>query len=52
MYEHLSEATLLSLALKELAGQLPNIGTLVITPDMLTSAIGSILSGGGGGEQG
>lgn len=44
VYRDLGEATLLGLALKELAGQLPNIGTLVITPDLLTSALGRLLS--------
>jgi hypothetical protein len=46
VYRDLGEATLLGLALKELAGQLPNIGTLVITPDMLTSALGRLVGAG------
>lgn len=50
VYRDLGEATLLGLALKELAGQLPNIGTLVITPDMLTSALGRLVGAGDGGR--
>jgi regulator of protease activity HflC (stomatin/prohibitin superfamily) len=46
VYRDLGEATLLGLALKDLAGQLPNIGTLVITPDLLTSALGRLVTSG------
>lgn len=38
-YRELELATLLGLALKELAGNLPNIGTLMVTPDLLTPAL-------------
>jgi hypothetical protein len=34
-----------------MAGQLPNIGTLVITPDMLTSALGRFVGAGVGEER-
>ncbi len=38
-YAELSEATMLGLALKELAGNIPNIDTLVLAPDMLASLL-------------
>jgi regulator of protease activity HflC (stomatin/prohibitin superfamily) len=50
-YRDVGEATLLGLALKDMAGQLPNIGTLVITPDMLTSALGRFVGAGVGEER-
>lgn len=34
-YEQLTPATVLALAVQELAGQLPQIGTLVLSPDLL-----------------
>jgi regulator of protease activity HflC (stomatin/prohibitin superfamily) len=34
-YQHLPPATVLALALQDLAGQLPQIGTLVLSPDLL-----------------
>lgn len=34
-YQHLPPATVLALALQEVAGQLPQIGTLVVSPDLL-----------------
>ncbi len=34
-YQHLPPATILALGLQELAGQLPQIGTLVLSPDLL-----------------
>ena len=55
-YRDLEAATLLGLALKELAGSLPRIGSLSITPDLLTPLLAR-LGGGpaaagalGGGE--
>lgn len=39
-YAALSDATILGLAVKDLAGSLPDISTLVITPDLLTSLVG------------
>ena len=36
-YRDLEQATLLGLALKELAGNLPNINNLTLTPDLLTT---------------
>jgi regulator of protease activity HflC (stomatin/prohibitin superfamily) len=38
-YQGLPEATLLGLALKELAGSLPQIGSLVVTPDLLAPVL-------------
>ncbi|HSK95613.1 MAG TPA: hypothetical protein VK891_03270, partial [Euzebyales bacterium] len=35
-YRDIAPATLLGLALRELAGRLPDIGTLNLTPDLLT----------------
>ncbi|WP_380173103.1 SPFH domain-containing protein [Kineococcus sp. DHX-1] len=34
---------LLTLALREFAGQLPNVGTLVLTPDVLTGALAKLV---------
>jgi regulator of protease activity HflC (stomatin/prohibitin superfamily) len=48
-YRELSEATLLGLALKEAAGNLPAIGNLVLTPELITpllARLGSIPSAG------
>ncbi|MFT4299200.1 MAG: SPFH domain-containing protein [Aeromicrobium sp.] len=39
VYRDLPEAVLLGLALKELAAHLPNIETLVLTPDLLSNAL-------------
>src|SRR5487761_954830 len=38
-YRDLPDATLLGLTIKELAGSLPQIGTIVLTPDLLTSLL-------------
>ncbi len=38
-YRDLEQATLLGLALKELAGNLPNINNLTLTPDLLTNLL-------------
>jgi regulator of protease activity HflC (stomatin/prohibitin superfamily) len=38
-YREVSEATLLGLTLKELAGSLPSIQTLVLSPDVVTTAL-------------
>jgi regulator of protease activity HflC (stomatin/prohibitin superfamily) len=38
-YRQLDQATLLGLALKELARNLPNIGNLTVTPDLLTPVL-------------
>ena len=49
-YQHLPPATVLALSLQELAGQLPQIGTLVLSPDMLQpllAQLGSTAVGGG-----
>jgi hypothetical protein len=47
-YRDVQAATLLALAAKELAGHLPEIGSLIVTPDLLTSLLAR-LSGGGDG---
>jgi uncharacterized membrane protein YqiK len=44
-YRDLEQATLLGLALKELAGNLPEIGTLNITPDLLTGFLARLTAG-------
>ncbi len=41
-YQHLPPATVLALALQELAGQLPQIGTLVLSPDLLAPALAKL----------
>ncbi len=38
-YRELEQATLLGLALRELAGNLPNITNLTVTPDLLTPVL-------------
>lgn len=47
-YRDLDTQTLLALALRELAGQLPQIGTLNLAPDLLTTALGKLTAGAGG----
>ena len=49
-YRDLPEATLLGLAVKELAASLPQIGTLVLTPDLLTPLLTRLATGTGGSE--
>jgi hypothetical protein len=44
-YAALPPATLLALAAKELAGQLPQIGSLVVTPDLLAPLLSRLVSG-------
>lgn len=44
-YRDLTEATLLGLAVKELAGNLPAIENLVLTPDLLTSIAAKLRNG-------
>lgn len=41
-YRDLSEATLLGLAMKELAGNLPQIGNLTLTPDLLAPVLAKL----------
>jgi regulator of protease activity HflC (stomatin/prohibitin superfamily) len=41
-YRDLPEAVLMSLALKELAGNLPMIESLVLTPDLVTKALAGL----------
>ncbi len=38
-------ATVFALAMKEFAGQLPEIGTINLTPDLITQAIGMLAEG-------
>jgi regulator of protease activity HflC (stomatin/prohibitin superfamily) len=49
-YAELGEATIVGLALKELAGNLPAIDTLVVAPDMLSSLAARLGLGAPGGE--
>lgn len=44
-YAELGEATIIGLAIKELAGNLPNIDTLVIAPDMLSTLVNRLSFG-------
>jgi regulator of protease activity HflC (stomatin/prohibitin superfamily) len=41
-YREVQAATLFGLAFKELAGNLPTIGTLNVTPDLLTTLVGNL----------
>jgi len=55
-YRDLPQPTLLALAAKDLAGGLPQIGTLVLAPDLLASLMSRLTAGGpavtdGAGEQ-
>jgi len=45
-YRDLEAATILGLAVKELAGNLPPIGTLNLTPDILSAFLGRLAGGG------
>jgi hypothetical protein len=45
-YRDLPQSTLLALAAKDLAGSLPQIGTLVLAPDLLASLMSQLASGG------
>ena len=44
-YRELDQATLLALALKELAGNLPAVDTLVLSPDLLTPLLARLAGG-------
>jgi len=44
-YGTVDATVLLALAVRELAGQLPEIGTLNVTPDLLTTALGKLTAG-------
>jgi regulator of protease activity HflC (stomatin/prohibitin superfamily) len=46
-YRDVGEATLLGLAARELAGNLPSIGTLTVSPDLLTPILARLGAGGG-----
>jgi regulator of protease activity HflC (stomatin/prohibitin superfamily) len=48
-YEQLPPATVLALALQELAGQLPQIGTVVISPDLLAPVLARLGAANGVG---
>ncbi len=47
-YQELGEATLMGLALKELAANVPDIDTLVLTPDLLAPLVARFLGGAEG----
>lgn len=51
-YRELEAATLLGLAVKELAQNLPAIGTLNLTPDLLTPLLTRLAGGGTGPDNG
>ena len=44
-YADVDQATLVGMALRELAGNLPQIGTLNLTPDLLTTLAERLASG-------
>ena len=46
-YAGVDQGVLTYLALAELAGQLPNINNLTITPDLLTGALTGLMAGRG-----
>jgi hypothetical protein len=46
VYRDLPQPTLLALAAKDLAGRLPQIGTLVLAPDLLASLMSRLTSAG------
>jgi len=46
-YAGVDQNVLTHLAMRELAGQLPNINSLTITPDLLTGALSGLLAGRG-----
>lgn len=48
-YEQVPSATVLSLALQELAGQLPQIGSVVLSPDLLTPVLARLGGAAGNG---
>jgi regulator of protease activity HflC (stomatin/prohibitin superfamily) len=43
VYRDMEQSTLLALALREAAGKLPSIGSLTITPDLLSGALAGLL---------
>jgi regulator of protease activity HflC (stomatin/prohibitin superfamily) len=47
VYRNMEQGTLLALALRDAAGQLPNIGNLTITPDLLSGALAGLFQPGG-----
>jgi regulator of protease activity HflC (stomatin/prohibitin superfamily) len=47
VYAGLPQPTLLALAVKELAGSLPQIGSLVLSPDLVTPALAALARAGG-----
>lgn len=47
VYQGMNQTTLLAIALREAAGSLPNIGTLTVTPDLLSGALTALLGGTG-----
>lgn len=51
-YQGLDQATLLGLAARDLAGNLPAIGNLTVTPDLLTAVLGRLTHTGAGTDPG
>ncbi len=49
IYSGMEQATLLALALRDAAASLPKIGTLAVTPDLLTGALAGLLGQPAGG---
>jgi regulator of protease activity HflC (stomatin/prohibitin superfamily) len=49
-YRDLSQGTMLALAAKDLAAHLPQIGTLVLAPDLLADLLARLAAGTAGGE--
>ncbi|MCB1003610.1 MAG: hypothetical protein KDB35_05430, partial [Acidimicrobiales bacterium] len=49
-YRDLEQATVLGLALRELAGSLPNLTTLTLTPDLLTPLLTRLAPTGEDGD--
>jgi regulator of protease activity HflC (stomatin/prohibitin superfamily) len=49
-YRDIEAATLLGLAVKELAGNMPQIGTLTLTPDLLTPILARLGAGTAGSQ--
>jgi regulator of protease activity HflC (stomatin/prohibitin superfamily) len=48
VYEGMDRSTILAVAMRDLAGALPQIGNLTITPDLLSGALASLLGTGAG----
>lgn len=51
-YADVEQGTLLALALQQLAGSLPTIGQVTVTPDLVTGLLAGLGAGGGAGTAG